>query len=245
MSDVSGSLLEIFVSIQGEGLRVGSRQLFVRFFGCNLSCRYCDTASGPHQPSSFPVDLPPFSRRMPNPADPRELAHIVADNFPPHVAAVTLTGGEPLLQPAFILAFIPALSSLLRGRMPPVMLETNGVLPDALAPLAPLLDTVAMDVKLPSMYGGPPLWGEHERFIGIASHKTFVKVVVGRSMTPDDFDAAVTLVARCAPAAPFFIQPVWPVELSPSALIDLQLKALERLPDVKVIVQQHALLGMR
>ena len=34
---------EIFVSFQGEGVHAGRRQLFVRFGGCPLRCRYCDT----------------------------------------------------------------------------------------------------------------------------------------------------------------------------------------------------------
>ncbi len=36
---------EIFYSIQGEGSLVGRPALFIRFGGCNLRCRWCDTTS--------------------------------------------------------------------------------------------------------------------------------------------------------------------------------------------------------
>ena len=42
MTDIA-KIKEFFTSIQGEGPFVGYKQLFVRFCGCNLSCKYCDT----------------------------------------------------------------------------------------------------------------------------------------------------------------------------------------------------------
>ncbi len=34
---------EIFLSIEGEGKRAGLPAVFVRFFGCNCACTYCDS----------------------------------------------------------------------------------------------------------------------------------------------------------------------------------------------------------
>jgi 7-carboxy-7-deazaguanine synthase len=36
-------LVEVFYSLQGEGLRVGQATVFLRLAGCNLACEFCDT----------------------------------------------------------------------------------------------------------------------------------------------------------------------------------------------------------
>jgi len=36
-------LVEVFYSLQGEGLRTGQATVFVRFAGCNCDCWFCDT----------------------------------------------------------------------------------------------------------------------------------------------------------------------------------------------------------
>lgn len=43
MKEKTYKVNEIFLSIQGEGPRVGRLAVFVRFSGCNLSCSFCDT----------------------------------------------------------------------------------------------------------------------------------------------------------------------------------------------------------
>lgn len=86
MPDRSYMINEIFYSLQGEGVRAGTANLFLRFAGCNQTCRKethgfdCDTefASG---------------RRM-------TLAEILAEfrQIRPGCNWVILTGGEPALQ---------------------------------------------------------------------------------------------------------------------------------------------------
>ena len=36
-------VVEIFKSIDGEGVRTGLPVVFIRLHGCNLRCKYCDT----------------------------------------------------------------------------------------------------------------------------------------------------------------------------------------------------------
>lgn len=74
-------VLEVFQSIDGEGIRAGELTTFIRLAGCNLACKYCDTA---------------YSIK-PNPetyveASVEQIVNSVA------FKNVTVTGGEPLIQ---------------------------------------------------------------------------------------------------------------------------------------------------
>lgn len=77
-------VVEIFDSIQGEGLTVGMPSTFVRFAGCNLACEYCDTKYAWHAYGT--------GTRM----TPQEIVEQITQ------PAVVLTGGEPLLQPELL-----------------------------------------------------------------------------------------------------------------------------------------------
>ena len=73
---------EIFLSLQGESTSVGLPTVFVRLTGCPLRCRYCDTE---------------YAFRGGEFMDTGEvMARVVAYR----VRHVTVTGGEPLAQPA-------------------------------------------------------------------------------------------------------------------------------------------------
>ena len=73
---------EVFHSLQGETRRVGLPTVFVRLTGCPLRCRYCDTAYAFHG-----------GRRM-------SLAEVLVVVGQYATRYVTITGGEPLAQPA-------------------------------------------------------------------------------------------------------------------------------------------------
>jgi 7-carboxy-7-deazaguanine synthase len=94
---------EIFFSIQGESTHAGRPCVFVRLTGCNLRCKWCDTAYAFYE-----------GRRMP-------VAEIVAQVISFGCDLVEITGGEPLLQEG-VHDLMGALLDV--GRE--VMLETSG-----------------------------------------------------------------------------------------------------------------------
>lgn len=122
-------VVEIFESINGEGMRAGELAVFVRMKGCNLSCNYCDTMWVNEANCEF-KDM--------------TTAQIVDRVKKSGIKNVTLTGGEPLLQKD-IDELLKAFSNEKDIR---VEIETNGSID-----LKPFLglDNVSftMDYKLP------------------------------------------------------------------------------------------------
>ncbi len=128
-------IVEIFDSIDGEGLRTGKTAAFIRLAGCNLRCSYCDTLYalfGENEPCEYTemtVD---------------EVLGKVNMSF----RRVTLTGGEPLLHEESV-----ELVNRLTENGVEVNIETNGAV-DIAEFSAKLGDTDGMfftiDYKLPS-----------------------------------------------------------------------------------------------
>lgn len=96
---------EIFLSLQGEGVRTGLPCAFVRLTGCNLRCRWCDTTYALTE--GEPIDLAEILRRVQRLGCKR----------------VEVTGGEPLTQPP-----TPGLLRRLCDAGYETLLETNGSL---------------------------------------------------------------------------------------------------------------------
>lgn len=223
---------EIFCSRQGEGLYCGRRQVFLRFSGCNLDCSYCD------EPAARA--LPSF---MMTPAE--AAAEVVKRARRGRARLVSLTGGEPLIH----WRFIKALAAPLKKAGLEIHLETNGALYRELGRVAPHVDAVAMDIKVPSSGGHRPLWAAHRRFLAAARGKVFVKVVLTSSSSLSDFKKAADLAAGAGPGIPFFIQPATRNKRArpPAArlLREAEAYARGRLDKVKVLPQQHPLWGVK
>ena len=244
MSEPRAPILEIFSGIQGEGLFVGTRQIFVRFCGCNRRCRYCDTPEALHPSENCTVELAPGERRFRRVANPVALSEVVgaieALATCPH-EFVSLTGGEPLLQADFIAALCPMLPL-------PIYLETNGTLPEAFRRVRAMVGHVAMDVKLASATGEPTPWGEHRRFVEAADLAAMhLKVVVADATTDEELRRVRALLEGRRLPTVIVLQPVTPGggAKPPSAVRILKMQEVlmaEGTADVRVIPQVHKLM---
>lgn len=99
-------VVEKFVSINGEGQCAGELAAFVRFQGCNLNCSYCDTSWANEKDAPYQV------------MTEEEICSWIQQQ---NVTNVTLTGGEPLLQPG-----MDVLLKCLSRENLRIEIETNG-----------------------------------------------------------------------------------------------------------------------
>ena len=265
---------EVFSAIQGEAALVGERQVFVRLTGCNIRCAYCDQPEALDlQPGPCRIEHTPGRRDWQVTDSPLPIV-LVADavdrlwELLPH-HSVSLTGGEPLMQTRRVTELARRLAAA--GR--PVMLETNGTLVPALKRVLPWITYVSMDVKLPSVDGEQVAVDVQREFLATALEAgvtAWVKIVIGASTDPVQFDAALRMVAEVAEHGDragttrtaadrsaigvsghrpeVFLQPVTPfgtVDAGPSAdqVLDLQERALRRYPRVRVVPQTHKAIG--
>lgn len=234
MNTLKAQIAEIFSSVQGEGIFVGARQIFVRFKRCNMACEFCDT------PDDTAVKEYTAAALM------NEVKTIDESNGPHH--SISLTGGEPLMHAEFLKSFLP----LLKKSGFKSYLETNGTLPNELENVIDLIDIVAMDFKLPSSTGERAYWKEHLEFLKIAARKkVFVKSVVTTDTKKEDVEEAVKLIRGVNKKIPFIMQPATPVknfdkmpgENRLLEFLDIALK--NEVENSRIIPQMHKILGVK
>ena len=227
----SARLVKIFSSIQGEGVCLGQRQIFVRFGGCNLHCDYCD------EPDTIPIP----SGEVRSAAEVQ--AAILGLQKQKKHEAVSWTGGEPLLHDKFLKVLMPwARQNGLKN-----YLETNGTRLAELQALAPLCDWIALDVKLPSATGRET-WSEHLESLRVAPEKTFAKVVLTSKSTESEWRHVIRLMQEVSSNVPLILQPATArpgcEPISPALALKFLRQASALLKDVRLIPQFHPVWGM-
>lgn len=168
-------IVEIFDSIDGEGIRTGKLVSFVRTAGCNLRCSYCDTLY-----ALF---------------DEKEACEYTEMSVDEVIAKlnhtwkrVTITGGEPLLAQEIHLL----VSKLLKQGFE-VNIETNGAVD--IRKFISKIDTTeglffTIDYKLPSSkMTSKMVW---ENFVSLGRDDV-IKFVVG---SDEDFDETLRVIER-------------------------------------------------
>jgi 7-carboxy-7-deazaguanine synthase len=174
---------EIFHSLQGEGVLVGTPSVFVRSSGCNLRCVWCDT---------------PYTSWAPE-GEESNVGEILARVRGYKAKHVVVTGGEPMIAPDIV-----ALTEALREAGLHITIETAGTV---WAPVA--CDLMSVSPKLanstPHLRDGGRWAATHERLRYqpellrrlIAAYDYQMKFVVER---PEDLAEIRSMVAETGAA---------------------------------------------
>ena len=206
-------VVEKFVSINGESRRAGELAVFIRFKGCNLHCCYCDTKWANETDCDF-EEL----------TVEEILSYIISTN----VKNVTLTGGEPLLQPEMG-SLLKALSQYPEIR---VEIETNGSV--SIEPFCndDYRPSFTMDYKLPDSGCENDMCLENFCFLKNTDTVKFVCSSI------DDLKKAKYIIEKynltkiCA----VYISPVFG-KIEPADMVSYMIE--NNLNDIKLQIQMH------
>lgn len=201
VNQIISEIMEIFSSIQGEGLLIGKRQIFIRFAGCNIDCNYCDTQNSK-------------SGNIGKEYSFEELNDSIESLLTPDFHSLEITGGEPLLNAEYIRNFLLEYDYR-------VMLETNATLPCQLEKLVGLIDIVSMDIKLPEHFNTEKEWQyvyekEMESIKVMEDNKMnyYIKIVVSPTTPLHIIEAILNdLHSIVSSDVEFIVQPVSPMTL--------------------------------
>ena len=209
-------VVEIFKSIDGEGKRAGLPTTFVRLYGCNLRCSYCDTKYS-YDDNSSVMNMTPY--------DILERVKMFG------VKSVTVTGGEPLIHKD-----INILLDLLITEGFNINIETNGAVD-----LLSFIENFAfahssgqlfftMDYKCPSSGCEKDMILSN---IKLLRPLDVLKFVVG---TDEDLGRAKSISKYCN--AQVYVSPVFDeIELQ-----EMTNYVIDNMPDAKVQLQLHKII---
>ena len=208
---MSFKVVEIFESINGEGMRAGELAVFVRMKGCNLSCNYCDTMWANKPDCEF---------------EEMTAEQIVDRVKKSGIKNVTLTGGEPLLQKDAD-KLLEAFSSEKDIR---VEIETNGAVD--LAAFCEERPVFTMDYKLPSSGCEEHMITENMELLGKDDTVKFVCGSQEDLLKALDMIQTYDLTNRCH----VYLSPVFG-SIEPVQIVEFMLK--HRLNGVRLQIQMH------
>ncbi|MEX1028624.1 MAG: radical SAM protein [Paenibacillaceae bacterium] len=220
---MSGSIrlpmVEIFETVEGEGTGAGFPTIFVRLFGCNLRCVWCDTK----------YSYPPIEAESTMTID-----EIVAQVNQYKSTRICLTGGEPLLYGEHSLALIEALVAGV-DRLVDLHVETNGAIDLALfmGRIHSLKVRYVMDYKL---IGSGEVGKMVLSNLDILRSCDELKFVIASDA---DFMEAKQVLEQYPTKALALFSPVWE-SMKPERLVQLLLE--HGLSHVKLNLQLHKII---
>ena len=209
-------ITEKFISINGEGVRAGQLAVFIRFAGCNLDCSYCDTKWANQSDTSYTL------------MTENEIYNYIKETG---IKNVTITGGEPLIQPD-IEVLIETLSCDISLN---VEIETNGSADISRFSSISIPPMFTMDYKLPS--SGMEKFMNTDNFSYLCKDDT-VKFVAG---SHNDLETAYQIIEKynLIKKCHVYISPVFG-SINPEDIVEFMKQ--KKLNDVNLQLQLHKII---
>lgn len=212
-------VVEIFKSIEGEGIRAGLPVTFIRLYGCNLRCEYCDTKYS-YIEENTKEGIHPYQTQT--------IVEILETVLSLGCKNITITGGEPLIHPG-IESLIDSLLSL--GCK--VNIETNGTraIPPKYEEEEDIIFT--MDYKCPSSgMNGKMMAGVFKTL----RRQDVLKFVVSDEK---DLDKMVEVLETLKITSFIFVSPVFGA-IEPAQIVDYLLR--HHLHNIRIQLQLHKII---
>lgn len=213
---------EVFLSVQGESTGAGLPCVFIRLYGCNVKCAYCDQPQEKTDRHKISVE------------------HLVQEAMKYNCKNICITGGEPLIQweAVYQLAL-----ELVSDYACTVAIETNGCVPISPDLYYPSKLKFVMDIKCPT--SGVMHRNVYDNLMYLKS-KDEVKFVIGNR---HDYDFMKQVLKTYPTPAKILVSPVFHYSetggySSPVSKDLVQWLLEDKLFNVRVQIQMHKCLGV-
>lgn len=232
---------EIFTSIEGEGLFVGKKTLFIRFSGCHLKCRWCDTqyALPLDSGTEYQID---------------EIEDLIIRELQPFTYKVNFTGGEPLLQTDAVIKLADFIKKQTNLK---TYIESSCFDSELFSKVLPYIDICKIEFKTDDskvveneVYDS--LLSNEIKCLELAvesSKTTYIKIVVTNSTNLESFKNLVYNISKKIKPSDilgFIIQPSHGVDQpTVNKLLDTYDIVQPMFPEVRIIPQLHKEIGAR
>jgi organic radical activating enzyme len=232
---------EIFTSIEGEGIFVGKKTLFIRLSGCHLKCRWCDTkyALPLDSGTDYQID---------------EIKDLIIKELQPFTYKVNFTGGEPLLQTEAVIELADFIKKQTNLK---TYMESSCFDSELFSKVLPYIDICKIEFKTDDSkvvedeeYDNLIL--NEIKCLGLAveSNKaTYIKIVVTNSTNLESFKNLVYSISKKIKPSDilgFIIQPSFGIDQpTVNKLLDTYDIVQPMFPEVRIIPQLHKEIGAR
>lgn len=232
---------EIFTSIEGEGIFVGKKTLFIRFSGCHLKCRWCDTKYALQLDSGTDYQID-------------EIKDLIIKELQPFTYKVNFTGGEPLLQTEAVIELADFVKKQTNVK---TYMESSCFDSELFSKVLPYIDICKIEFKTDDSkvvedeeYDNLILNEIKCLELAVESNKaTYIKIVVTNSTNLESFKNLVYNISekiKPSDILGLIIQPSFGIDQpTVNKLLDTYDIVQPMFPEVRIIPQLHKEIGAK